>query len=98
MKLLTHAETKFVSGGMVTAWIAPKRGSLPTSGTTEAAMTAPSATPTQVDAEDSQRRMAPAANLLDHHLPGFRFDTDRMAPSNIDDDTYNGFNDQGPNV
>jgi hypothetical protein len=93
MKLLVATEATFVIGGAVREWPAPTRTGLRTSGVTEMAI----ATSAQTDAEESQRRMAPVGQLI-HRPPGFRFDADRLAPSGIDDDTYNGFNDQGLNV
>ena len=93
MKSLNQTETTFVSGGFVNTWPAARRIGLPTTGTdvTHAALTTVAAP----QSNDSPSRMAPASGIVDHYLPSMRFDADRMAPSGIDDDTYNGLNDHG---
>ena len=96
MKTLTPTETKFVSGGFVKTLPAAHRIGLPTTGTdvTQVGLTTVAAPQTN----DSQTRMTPTSGIVDHYLPSMRFDADRMAPSGIDDDNYNGLNDQGLNV
>jgi len=93
MKALSTAETKFVSGGIVRTWPAPFRTGLP--GTVAEAAPAVQVTS---GGDDAQRRMAPALASVDHFRPPTRFDAARMAPGDTDDDTYNGFNDQGSGV
>lgn len=93
MKTLSTAETKFVSGGIVRAWLAPYRTGL--SGTVAEAAPAVQAAS---NGDDAQRRMAPALASVDHFQPPMRFDAARIAPGDTDEDTYNGFNDQDLNV
>ena len=49
-----------------------------------------------LDAE-STRQMKPAV-VTDSFVPPMRFDANRTAPGDPDDDKFNGFNDQGLRV
>ncbi len=90
MKTLTSAETKFVSGGYV-------RGGqqLPQHHRRFMAM---ETTPIDRDTDTETTRWMKPADVTVALVPIPRFDAARMAPSGIDEDTYNGLNDQGAGV
>lgn len=93
MKTLTPEDTHYVSGGFIHAWPTPHRTGLP-----EVSEALAAAAPFAAQNDDPPRRMAHASVATNHFVPPLRFDALRAAPGDIDENTYNGFNDQDSGV